>query len=183
MSTGCYVRNLSLRVVRECVEEPSLRSRRWRGERYQPWRCGRVARCSTEWAEDFHPTGRARSGPTAHQETKGIWRGWAWSANKQTTSSMKVEGIKRQHHLPQCSEFLPFDHIPSYPHPRVFLRYLPQTLPGKGRTLPALNQLDRRVQRARTAAWIHSAPFFAPGAGSQHRPRIQGNHRVFEGDP
>jgi hypothetical protein len=103
--------------------------------------------------------GCARSGSIAHQEAKGIWRGWAWSENDQTTSSMKAEGIKRQHRLPQCSEFLPFDPVPSCPRPKAFLRYAPQILPERGRTLPARNQLGRRVQRTRSAAWIHSAPF------------------------
>ena len=149
-----------------------MRSRRWRGERYQSWRCERVARCSTEWAEDFHPIGCARAGSTAHQEAKGIWRGWAWSVNDQTTSSMKAEGIKRQHRLPQCSEFLPFDPVPSRPRPRVFLQYALQTLPERGRTLPARNQLGRRVQRARSAAWIHFAPFSLPKLAANIVPEI-----------
>lgn len=153
------VRSPLLRVVRESVEEPSSRSRRWRRERYQLWQCERAIQRSGAPADDFHPMGRTRLGRAAPQEAMSWSRGWSWSVNDQTTSSMKGDGVKRHHHLAPCTEFLPFDLAPSCPRPRAFLRCAPETLQEKVRAFPARNQLGRRAQRARSAAWIHSAPF------------------------
>lgn len=103
---------------------------------------------------------------------EGNFEGLGMVSERSNHKLMKAEVIKTQHHLPPCTEFLPFAPVLSCPCPRACLRYAPQSLPEKGRALLTRNQLGRRVQRARSAAWIHSAPFSLLKLAAKIAPEI-----------